>query len=161
MWDRWDRNRDIGDLRKWKYRNNRVWSCWQLGICWRGVRLFNESLRWVKKMPSPAYCSLGPAWSFPGMANAKREGWKSHCVHSVALLWSSNRFVAPQTALCMGNGLLSKGKRLLCLNSQFSTCYFECTTSSITIGSMAKCSELYPDGTAGHFSHSTTAIVAK
>lgn len=55
-----------------------------LGICWRGVRLLYDSLCWVKKMPSPAYCSLGPAWGFPGILVLKREGWKSHCVHSVA-----------------------------------------------------------------------------
>lgn len=36
-----------------------------LGICWREVRLLYESLCWVKKMPSPAYCSLEPAWGFP------------------------------------------------------------------------------------------------
>lgn len=66
-----------------------------LGICWRGVRLLYESLCWVKKMPSPAYCSLGPAWGLQGTPMLKGRGG-SHTVLTLLLHCErSNRGVLP------------------------------------------------------------------
>ena len=80
------RHKRVRKVEKVKVSNNKRMEMLTaaLGICWRGVRLLYESLCWVKKMPSPAYCSLGPAWGLQGTPMLKGRGG-SHTVFTLLL----------------------------------------------------------------------------